>query len=142
MKTVRLNSLIALMIVFLTLLSVAPAYAAAAQNSGTLSKKELKALLKTAKTPADHHRIAEYYRQRAQQLTASSKQHSELAETYAKNPQVPFIPAMVAKPGYAFAGEAHCRYWAKRDAEGATKAEALAVRHEELARTAEQKQGL
>ena len=140
MKTVRLNSLLALMIAFLTLLSVAPAYAAAAQNSGSFGKKELKALLKTAKTPADHHRIAEYYRQRAQQLTASSKQHSELAATYAKNP--PF-PALEAKHGYAFGqGATHCRYWAKRDAEEATKAEALAVRHEELAKTGEQKQAV
>ena len=140
MKTVRLNSLIALMIVFLTLLSVAPAYAAAAKNSGTLSKKELKALLKTAKTPADHHRIAEYYRQRAQQLTASSKQHSALAATYAKNP--PF-PALESKHGISFGqGAAHCRYWAKHDAEEATKAEALAARHEAMAKTAEWTQAL
>lgn len=140
MKVARNNSLIALLIVFLALLSFAPAYSAAAENNATLSKKELKALLKSAKAPADHQRIAGYYRQQAQQLTASSKQHSELAATYAKNP--PF-PALESKHGYAFGqGATHCRYWAKRDAEEATKAEALAARHEAMAKTAEQTQAL
>ena len=53
MKVTRLNSLIALMIVFLTLLSFAPAYAGAAKDSSNLDKKGLKSLLKNAKTPAD-----------------------------------------------------------------------------------------
>jgi hypothetical protein len=140
MKTTRPNSLIALMIVFLTLLSFAPAYSAAAERNPTLSKKDLKVLLKSAKTPTEHQRIADYYRQKAQQLTASSKQHSGLAATYAKNP--PF-PALESKHGVSFGqGATHCRYWAKRDAEEATKSEALATHHEDLAKAAEQKQAL
>lgn len=140
MKPTRPISLIALMIAFLTLLSFAPAYSAAAEKTATLTKRDLKVLLKGAKTPTDHLRIADYYRQKAQDLTASSKQHSELAATYTKNP--PF-PALEAKHGYAFGqGVAHCRYWAKRDADEATKAEALAAHHEDLAKAAEQKQGL
>lgn len=140
MKTARPNSLIALVIVFLTLLSFAPAHFAAAESNSTLSKQDLKVLMKSAKTPAEHQRIADYYRQKAQQLTASSKQHSELAVTYAKSP--PF-PALEAKHGYAFGqGATHCRYWAKRDAEEATKAEALATRHDDMAKAVGQKQGL
>ena len=140
MKVARPNSRIVLFTVLLALVSFASAYSAAAENNATLSRKELKALLRSAKTPADHQRIAEYYRQRAQQFTASSKQHSELSASYAKNP--PF-PALEAKHGDAFGqGVSHCRKWAKLDAEEATKAEALAVRHEELAKTAEPKQAL
>jgi hypothetical protein len=140
MNTTRPNSLIALMIVFLTLLSLAPAYSAAAENNSMLSKKDLKELLANAKTPAEHQKIATYYRQKAQRLNDSSKQHSELAATYAKNP--PFA-ALEAKHGIAFGqGATHCRYWAKRDAEEATKAEAIAARHEALAKAAEQKPGL
>jgi hypothetical protein len=125
------------MIVFLTLLSFAPAYSAAAEKNSTLSKKDLKVLLKSAKTPSEHQRIADYYRQKAQELTASSKQHSEFAETYAKNP--PF-PAMEAKHGSAFGqGVSHCRRWAKLDAEQADKATRLAILHEDMATKAELK---
>lgn len=135
MKTTRPISLIALMIIFLTLLSFAPAYSAAAEKNPTPSKKELKVLLKSAKTPAEHLSIAAYYRQKAQQFTASSKQHSEVAETYAKNP--PF-PAMEAKHGSAFGqGVSHCRRWAKLDAEQADKATRLAILHEDMATKAE-----
>jgi hypothetical protein len=140
MNITRFNSLIALVTVFLTLLSFAPAYSAAAENTSTLSKQDLKVLMKNAKTPAEHQKIAEYYRQKAQQLTVSSKQHSELAATYAKNP--PF-PALEAKHGYAFGqGATHCRYWAKRDADEAAKVEVFAARHDAMAKAAEQKQGL
>lgn len=137
MKTARHNSLVVLMIAFLTLLSFAPAYSAAAETNLTLTKKELKVLLKSAKTPAEHLSVAAYYRQEAQQLNASSKQHSELAATYAKNP--PF-PAMEAKHGDAFGqGASHCRKWAKLDAEQAEKATTLAGLHEVMARKAELK---
>lgn len=74
MRIARSNSLAALMIVFLTLLSFAPAYSAAAEKNSALSKKELKVLLKTAKTPSEHRTIAAYYRQEAQRLMDSSGQ--------------------------------------------------------------------
>jgi hypothetical protein len=137
MKTTRPNSLVVLMIVFLALLSFAPAYSAAVEKTSTLSKKDLKGLLKNARTPAEQRTIAEYYRQDAERLTASSKKHAELAEVYAKNP--PF-PALEAKHGDAFGqGASHCRKWAKLDAEQADKTEKLAVLHEDMARKAELK---
>jgi hypothetical protein len=82
MRIARSNSLMALMIVFLTLLSFGPAYSAAAENRSTPSKKELKVLLKTAKTPSEHRTIAAYYRQEAQRLmeklqTALEAKHVE-----------------------------------------------------------------
>jgi hypothetical protein len=128
-------SLTALVIVFLTLVSFAPAYAAAAENNATLSKKELKALLKTARTPYEHRTIGAYYRQEAQRLTDSSRQHAELAATYEKNP--PFT-ALETKHGFAFGqGVSHCRRWAKLDAEQAEKATKLAALHDEMAQKAE-----
>ena len=135
MKTARPNSLLVRMIVFLTLLSFAPAYSAAVAADSNLSKKDLKVLVKNAKTPTEHLRVAAYYRQEAQQFNASSKQHSELATTYAKNP--PF-PALEAKHGFAFGqGVSHCRHWAQLDAEQAEKATKLAGMHEDMARKAE-----
>lgn len=110
---------------------------AGASESQVITKKEFKTLLKTAKEPADQRKIAAYYRQEAARLTASAKEHEELAEVYAKNP--PF-PAMEAKHGTAFGqGASHCKRWAELSAEQAKEAESLAAMHEEMAKAAEQK---
>ena len=137
MNATRINLLAALTIITLGLSSFVPV-SAAAKNNPAISKKELRVLLRTAKEPPEHRKIAEYYRQEAQRLTASSKEHAELAEIYAKNP--PF-PAMEAKHGDAFGqGASHCRRWAELETEQAKESEALAALHEDMARAAEQKQ--
>jgi len=102
------------------------------------STKELKVLLKTANEPADHLRIAAYYRHEAERLTQSSKEHAELAAIYEKNP--PFA-SMVAKHGDSFGqGAPHCKRFAELNAEAAKEATALAELHEGMAKAAEQKQ--
>jgi hypothetical protein len=137
MKTTRINLLAALAIVTLAFSSFAPV-SLAAKNKSVISKKELKTLLKTATEPVEHRKIAEYYRQEAQRLTASSKEHSELAEIYAKNPP---NAAMESKHGTAFGlGAPHCRKFAELQAEAAKESEALAALHEDMAKAAEQKQ--
>jgi len=116
--------------------SLLSTYAAASENQ-VITKKEFKTLLKTAKDPVEHRKIAEYYRQEAARLTASANEHEELADVYAKNP--PFA-AMEAKHGAAFAqGAPHCKRWAELSAEQAKEAEGLAAMHEEMAKAAEQK---
>jgi hypothetical protein len=101
------------------------------------TKKELKTLLKTAREPLEHLRIATYYRQEAARLTASSKEHAELAYIYAKTPPHP----MVSKHGDTFGqGASHCKKWAELQAEEAKEAEGLATLHEDIAKAAEQKQ--
>jgi hypothetical protein len=65
MRTARPRSLAGRMIV-ISLLSFAPLSSAFAQQNPVLSEKELKLLLKTAKTPSEHRRIATYYRQEGQ----------------------------------------------------------------------------
>ena len=138
MKTAYRHLHVALLIVSLALLSLVPAYSAAGDKKPVISKKELKVLLKTAKEPVEHQKIAAYYRQEAQRLRASSKEHAELAEIYTKNPP---NAAMVAKHGTAFGqGAPHCDRWAQLDAEQAKEAEALAALHEDMAKAAEQKQ--
>ena len=132
----RINVFAAVVAVVLALSSFAP-FATAAKNKSTISKKELKVLLRTAKEPAEHRKIAEYYRQEAQRLTASSKEHAELAAIYQKHP--PF-PAVQAKQGTSVEGTPHCKRWAELDAEQAKEAEALAAMHEDMAKAAEQKQ--
>ena len=137
MKTPRINLLLTLTIITLTFLSFVP-ISMASTNKQVISRKEFKVLLRTAKEPPEHQKIAAYYRQEAQRLTASSKEHEEMAEIYAKNP--PF-PAMESKHGDAFGQDAsHCRKWAQLIAEQAKEAEALAALHEDMAKAAAQKQ--
>ena len=137
METPRINLLVSLTIITLALSSFV-SVSMASNDKPVISKREFKVLLRTAKEPPEHQKIAQYYRQEAQRLTASSKEHEEMAEIYAKNP--PF-PAMEAKHGDAFGqGASHCRKWAQLIAEQAKEAEALAVLHEDMAKAAEQKQ--
>jgi hypothetical protein len=127
---------VALVLVLVLASSLLSTYAAASENQ-VITKKEFKTLLKTAKEPVEHIKIAQYYRQEAARLTASAKEHEELAEVYAKNP--PF-PAMEAKHGTAFSqGAPHCRRWAELSAEQAKEAQTLAEMHEDMAKAAEQK---
>jgi hypothetical protein len=135
MKTARTNSSLAL-IIALTLASFTSVYPAAAQNNPTISKKELKVLLKTEKEPAEHQKIAAYYRQEAARLTQSAKEHEELAAIYKQNPP---NPAMESKHGSSVEGATHCNRWAELDAEQAKEAQALAFLHEGMAKDAEKK---
>ena len=135
MKTLRINLLAALTIIALALSSFTP-IAMAEKHKPVLSKKELKVLLKTAKEPPEHRKIAEYYRQEAQHLSTSSKEHAELADVYANNP----TPSMVAKPWDASRQAAsNCRRSSEL-LEAAKQAESLAALHEDMAKAAEQKQ--
>ena len=129
-------SLALIIIVALTVASFTSVYPASAQSNPTIGKKELKVLLKTAKEPAEHQKIAAYYRQEAARLNASAKEHQELAGIYEKTPP---HPAMESKHGASVEGVSHCRRWAELDLEQAKEAEALAVLHEGMAKEAEQK---
>jgi hypothetical protein len=134
MKASRLNLATAL-ILFALALSSLTSGSFAAEKQQTLSKKELMVLLKTAKEPADHRRIAEYYRQQAQRLNAESKYHEEMGSIYKEHP-LPYE----GKFAYGTVGLSHCRYWAELDTKQAQQAEALAALHEDMAKAAEQKQ--
>jgi|SRR5579859_5145697 hypothetical protein len=136
MKSNRINSFVALLTLTATLLSFIPA-SFAADSEKSLSKKEVKALIATAKTPAEHRRIASYYREQTVRLTANAKEHVAMAEEYAKNPT---FAAMETKQQASFGqGASHCRRWADLYNQQAKEAEALAVLHEDMAKSAEQK---
>lgn len=134
MKGIRINLLAVLAITALALSSFAPA--SSAQANKPITKKELKILLKTAKEPAEHQKIAEYYQQEAQKLTAESKEHEELAKIYAEHPE---RPSMGSRTPFGQGAE-HCHKLAQLNAEQAKESEALAALHEEMAKAAEQKQ--
>ena len=76
--THRTRTAIALVALLTFLFGVAPQMKAADQ----LTKKQAKALAATAKTPADHMRLAAYYKLEADRLDAEAKDHDDLAQVY------------------------------------------------------------
>lgn len=136
MKSSRINSFVAVLSLAAILVSFIPR-SFAADTEKNLSKKEVKVLIATAKTPAEHRRIATYYHEQAARLIANSNEHVAMAEAYAKNP---VFAAVEAKQQASFGqGASHCRRWAELYKEQAKEAEVLAALHEEMAKSAEQK---
>ena len=128
-----MKRIISTLLVALVLSSVAPMHLLAADSSDS-SKKELKSMIATAKTAADHRRIAAYYQQQATDLRRKGKDHEEMAAIYQKQP-LPYE----GKHAYGTLGFSHCRKFADLYIEQAKQAEALASLHEEMAKAAENK---
>ncbi len=103
--------------------------AAAAETGSTLSKKELKTLLATAQTPADHEKIAAYYQEKAKRLNAKAQEFSAQADFLATQPAT-----VESKQGISSLSTSHFRHWAKIYTEEAKESEALATQHDELAK--------
>ncbi len=95
-----------------------------------LSKQQLLSLIATAKTPADHRRIAQYYEAKAQDYLAQSKEHEQMAEQYKKNP-------LISSSKWSTATIGHCEYFAQSFKADAVKMQELAQLHEQMAQAAE-----
>lgn len=108
-------------------LAIAVPLAKPATHQENLNRKELKALIASAKTPADHERIAAYYRAEAQRLEGKYREHEEDLAEY-KNP-------LRYPSKYPTMGD-HCRSLADYYQMAAKRATALAEMHESLARKA------
>jgi hypothetical protein len=94
-----------------------------------LTKQQLQTLVTTAKTPAEHERIAIYYEGKAQVLNSESKQHAQMAEQYRQNP--------ITASGKFSAGTVnHCEYVARSLQQDAARYQKLANEHREMAKSA------
>ena len=99
---------------------------AAAQNSPALSKKELKVLLASAKTPADEQKLASYYQAKAERLTAKSQDFAKQADFLATQPAT-----IESKQGISCNCSSHYCYFSKEYGREAKEAEALAAQPRE-----------
>jgi hypothetical protein len=90
-----------------------------------LARKELKDLIASAKTPADHERLAAHYHSEAQRLEAKSREHEEDLAEYYKNPSR--YPSK-----YPTMGD-HCRSLVGYYKMAAERAATLALMHKALA---------
>lgn len=109
-----------------------PVFAVSTSRPEHLSKKQLAALIATAKTPAEHQRIADYYLAESNKLLAESNHHAEMAVAFRANPATNNHKSIYGTVN-------HCEYLAQSLKAKAEKASALAQEHEGMAETAEQK---
>ena len=96
------------------------------------SKHQLKTLIATAKTPAEHLRIAQYYKAKALDYLAQAKEHEEMLAAYKGNP---YFSTSKSQGSLA----SHCGFFIQTFKEMAAKSQELAKLHEEMATEAEQK---
>lgn len=111
------------------MMSVMLAAVGTAAGAKMLSKKEVKALVANASTPADHNKLAEHYRTVAEKLDAESKEHAEMAKTYRARPTA----SEVKRPG-ATDTASHCQTLSENLAKAADEARALSAAHAEMAK--------
>lgn len=114
----------------LVLLAIAVAFTTTFASGQTLNKADLKKLIATASTPADHERIAKHYDAKAAQLDEDAKDHEELAAEYTRNPTGHEIK-------HPMSGQtaAHCKFFAQKFREAAKEARQLAADHRQMAKS-------
>jgi hypothetical protein len=100
---------------------------AAQPASGQLTNREVKTLIATASTPADHERIARYYEAKAIEYRTEAGKHDAMLTAFQANPA---LNNDKARPGTI----GHCAYLAKSLKQRAANAQALAQQHEQMAR--------
>jgi hypothetical protein len=128
MKNIYRNSERVAILTLVSIALLAHASPAAAENSLALSKKELKTLLATARTPADQQRLAAYYHDKAKRRTAKARDFSAQADILAKQPAT-----VESKQGISCNCTSHYRYFSKLYAQEAKDSETLAAQHDQLA---------
>jgi hypothetical protein len=104
--------------------------AAAEQQKGILSNKQVRELVAKANSPADHTKLARHYTAMAEKHEAEAKEHAALAAEYRKNPRASEVKRPMA-PDTA----SHCEYYAEHCRKAAAEMRAMAKAHEDMART-------
>jgi hypothetical protein len=130
-RTVSILSILSLALV-MTVTALAQTASARAPRPAHLSKHQLNTLIATAKTPAEHRRLAQYYQENAQDYLAQAKEHEQMIAAYKANPSLSTDKNRASTIG-------HCEYFVQTFKDLATKSRELAQLHEQMAKEAEQK---
>ena len=99
-----------------------------------LTKHQLNTFIATAKTPAEHQRIAHFYQSQAQNYLAQSKKHALEAEQSRNNP-------MRNNNKVVFSTVNHCEHFAQKFSDLAAKSQELSKQHEQMASSEGQQSG-
>jgi len=97
-----------------------------------LTPHQLASLAASAKTNAEHQRIANFYRAQADKLLAESDEHVRMATAFRAN-------SATNNDKQVFSTGNHCAYLTKTLKAKADKVRAIAADHERMARAAEQR---
>lgn len=97
------------------------------------TKKQVKALIASAKTSEDHRRLAVYFNQEADRLEADAKAHAELADVYRQSANR-MDGGKQSGTGSIFRTTEHCDSAAKSMREAAQDLRELAAEHEQMAK--------
>jgi hypothetical protein len=109
---------------------VSAGQAPAAEPMRELKSKEVRALVASAKTPADHMKLARHYTAMAVKHDAEAQEHEVLAAEYTKNAQLGASKHPMA-PNTA----EHCKFYAEHCRNAAKEMRAMAAAHEEMAKS-------
>jgi hypothetical protein len=124
------NRTVAASMVLAALMVMSARQVLAAEPSGELTSKEVKALVAGAKTPADHMKLARHCTAMAVKHEAEAQEHEALAVEYAANPHM----SSTKHPMGPKTAE-HCKYYAEHCRNAAKEMRAMAAAHEEMAKT-------
>ena len=127
----KVNSILMKMVWFPALAILVAGTFLWADDSGLLSKQELKTLITSAKTMQDHERVARHFKAKADELEAEAKEHTELAAQYKANQT-----SHPTKHPLNMPTAAHCQYLAADLHKAAERARELAADHREMAKQA------
>jgi hypothetical protein len=114
---------------FLALAALAVGLVFAVEPSPPMSRSAAKELISKASTPADHQRIAAYFRYKADVMEAEAVEHDELAAEYAKNPN-----GHDMKHPMSGKTAEHCKYFAQAARKAASEDRLMAAAHEAMAK--------
>jgi hypothetical protein len=101
-------------------------------NSDHLSKQQLNTLISSASTPAQHERIAQYYRAKAVDYLAQAKEHEAMIAAYKANP-------VLSDDKNRASTINHCEYFVTTFKALADNSEELAASHDRMAKEAPEK---
>ena len=94
-----------------------------------LSKQQLNTLIASAKTPAEHERIARYYQAQASDDLAHAKEHQAMIAAYKANPTLSTNKNQASTIG-------HCQHFVAQLQAQAANSQNLAAQHDQMARGA------
>jgi uncharacterized protein YacL (UPF0231 family) len=129
-RTIRIFSILSLAFA-MTVAAFGQTTSAQQTKPERFNKRQLNTLIATAKTSAEHQRIAQYYQAKAQDYLAQAKEHEQMVAAYKAN------PSLTAKSQASTIND--CEYFVQTFKDLAVKSQELAQLHEQMTEEAEQK---
>jgi hypothetical protein len=128
MSTFSSRIVVAFSVIALAVSAGAATAAQARKSTDLLTSKQVKTLVATAKTPADHLKLSKHFTVLAAKYEDQANEHAAEAQAYRKNPT--FMESKnPSGPGTA----AHCDRFAELTRQAAKEARELASAHEHMA---------